>query len=169
MRGCAGGLSTLLYMYARKRPVLMSATINGSLAGLVSITASAAYVTPLSAIIIGFVGGILYLLGINLLDKLQLDDVVGAVAVHGVGGVWGTLAVALFAQGGFNFSVLLVQLTGIAAAFLWAFPLAFIFFKLLDVSIGVTASTLHQQRGLDYTEHYEVGYPEFQKRLDSDA
>ncbi|MDD5273983.1 MAG: ammonium transporter, partial [Methylovulum sp.] len=165
--GCAGGLGTLLMMYLRKQPVLLSSTVNGSLAGLVSITAGAAYVTPLSAITIGFIGGIFYLIGLKLLDKLHLDDVVGACAVHGFGGVWGTLAVALFPKGDFTFSALFIQLTGIAAAFLWAFPLAFGFFKLLEKTIGIRASTLHEQRGLDYTEHYEVGYPEFQKRLDS--
>lgn len=165
--GCAGGISALLFMYLKKQPVLMSTTVNGSIAGLVSITAGAAYVTPLSAIIIGLAGGIFYIMGVGLLNRLQLDDVVGAVAVHGAGGVWGTLAVALFPRGEFVFSALLVQLAGVSAAFLWAFPVAFGFFKLLDKFMGVRASTLHEQRGLDYTEHYEIGYPEFQKRLDS--
>lgn len=167
--GCAGGVSALFFMYFRKQPVLMSATVNGSIAGLVSITAGAAYLSPLSAIFVGFAGGIIYILVVNLLDKYQLDDVVGAVAVHGGGGVWGTLAVALFPQGAFSFSSLLVQLAGVVSAFLWAFPLAFLFFKLLDAWLGVRASTLHEQRGLDFTEHYEIGYPEFQKRLDSEA
>lgn len=167
--GSAGALSALLFMYFRKQPVLLSATINGSIAGLVSITAGAAYLSPLAAIAVGFTGGVFYLLAVNLLDRLQLDDVVGAVAVHGVGGVWGTLAVALFPQGAFSFSTLLVQMTGIVACFVWAFPTAFLFFKLLDNYLGVRASTLDEQRGLDYTEHYEVGYPEFQKRLDSNA
>jgi Amt family ammonium transporter len=167
--GSAGALSALLFMYFKKQPVLMSATVNGSIAGLVSITAGAAYLSPLAAIIVGFSGGIFYLLAVNLLDRLQLDDVVGAVAVHGVGGVWGTLAVALFPQGAFSFAALFVQLTGIVVCFVWAFPMAFLFFKLLDNYLGVRASTLHEQRGLDYTEHYEVGYPEFQKRLDSNA
>lgn len=147
----------------------MSSTVNGSIAGLVSITAGAAYLSPPTAIIVGFAGGIFYLLVVNLLDRLQLDDVVGAVAVHGVGGAWGTLAVALFPRDTFSFSALLVQLAGVVACFLWAFPMAFLFFKLLDRYVGVRASTLHEQRGLDYTEHYEVGYPEFQKRLDSNA
>ncbi|WP_081679090.1 ammonium transporter [Methylobacter luteus] len=167
--GSAGALSALLFMYFRKQPVLLSATVNGSIAGLVSITAGAAYLSPLAAVAVGFTGGVFYLLAVNLLDRLQLDDVVGAVAVHGVGGVWGTLAVALFPQGAFSFSTLLVQMTGIVACFVWAFPTAFLFFKLLDNYLGVRASTLDEQRGLDYTEHYEVGYPEFQKRLDSNA
>jgi ammonium transporter, Amt family len=167
--GSAGALSALLFMYFRKRPVLMSATVNGSIAGLVSITAGAASLSPLAAIVVGFTGGVFYLLAVNLLDRLQLDDVVGAVAVHGVAGAWGTLAVALFPQGAFSVSALFVQLTGVVTCFLWAFPSAFLFFKLLDSYLGVRASTLHEQRGLDYTEHYEVGYPEFQKRLDSNA
>jgi Amt family ammonium transporter len=167
--GSAGALSALLFMYFRKQPVLLSATVNGSIAGLVSITAGAAYFSPLAAIAVGFTGGVFYLLAVNMLDRLQLDDVVGAVAVHGVGGVWGTLAVALFPQDAFSFSTLLVQMTGIVACFVWAFPTAFLFFKLLDNYLGVRASTLDEQRGLDYTEHYEVGYPEFQKRLDSNA
>ncbi len=167
--GCAGGVSALFYMYWRKEPVLMSATVNGSLAGLVSVTASAAYITPLSAIMIGFIGAICYLLTVRLLDKYQLDDVVGAFAVHGAAGVWGTLAVAIFIKSGFSWHGLAVQALGVVMAFVWAFPLAFIFFKLLDKTIGIKASTLHQQRGLDYTEHFEIGYPEFQKRLDSES
>ncbi|WP_204369067.1 ammonium transporter [Methylocucumis oryzae] len=167
--GCAGGVSALCYMYWRKEPVLMSATVNGSLAGLVSVTASAAYITPSSAIMIGFIGAIFYLLTVRLLDKYQLDDVVGAFAVHGAAGIWGTLAVAVFIKSGFSWHGLAVQALGVIMAFVWAFPLAFIFFKLLDKTIGIKASTLHQQRGLDYTEHFEIGYPEFQKRLDSES
>jgi Amt family ammonium transporter len=165
--GCAGGLGALLYMYLGKKPVLLSATVNGSLAGLVSITAGAAYFSPLSAIIAGLIGGIIYLQIVRLLDRWQLDDVVGAVAVHGGGGAWGTLAVALFPRGEFDPNAVVVQLTGIAAGFAWAFPMAYCLFRLLDATLGIRASTLHEQRGLDYTEHYEIGYPEFQKRLDS--
>jgi len=79
----------------------------------------------------------------------------------------GNVAVALFPHDAFSIKALLVQCLGVASCFLWAFPLAFIIFKLLDKVLGIRASTLHEQRGLDYTEHYEVGYPEFQKRLDS--
>lgn len=165
--GCAGGVGALFFMTIRKQPVLMSATVNGSIAGLVSITAGTAYFSPFSAILVGFAGGIFYLLGVSLLDRLQLDDVVGAIAVHGFGGVWGTLAVALFPQGAFSYPTLFVQITGVVVAFFWAFPMAFLFFKLLDAWLGVRASTLHEQRGLDYSEHFEIGYPEFQKRLDS--
>lgn len=165
--GCAGGLGALFLMTFRKEPVLISKTVNASIAGLVSITAGVVHFSPLAAIIVGFAGGIFYCIGVDFLDRFQLDDVVGAVSVHGISGVWGTLAVALFPQNAFSFKVLLVQCAGILSCFLWAFPLAFIVFKLLDKFMGIRASTLHEQRGLDYTEHYEVAYPEFQKRLDS--
>jgi Amt family ammonium transporter len=133
----------------------------------VSITAGVAHFSPLAAVIVGFAGGIFYCIGVDFLDRLQLDDVVGAVSVHGISGIWGTVAVALFPHDAFSIKALLVQCLGVASCFLWAFPLAFIIFKLLDKVLGIRASTLHEQRGLDYTEHYEVGYPEFQKRLDS--
>lgn len=167
--GCAGGLGALLLMVIRKVPVLMSATVNGSVAGLVSITAGASSLTPLTAIVVGFIGGMVYIFGVELLNKRQLDDVVGAVSVHGLGGAWGTIAVALFPQGSFSLSALLVQMLGVGAAFIWTFPVAYGSFKLLDQVLGVKASSLHEQRGLDYTEHYEIAYPEFQKRLDIDA
>lgn len=165
--GSAGALGALFFMSIRKQSVLLSKTVNASIAGLVSITAGVAHFSPLSAVIIGFLGGIFYCIGVEFLDNLQLDDVVGAVSVHGISGIWGTLAVALFPHGSFSFAALLVQCTGVVACFLWSFPLAYLVFKLLDKCVGIRASTLHEQRGLDYTEHYEVGYPEFQKRLDS--
>lgn len=164
--GAAGALGAMLFMTIKKQPVLVSRTVNGSIAGLVSITAGVVHFSPLVSLIVGLAGGMLYCLGVDFLDKRQLDDTVGAVSVHGISGIWGTLAVALFPQNTFSIHELLAQLTGIFACFIWAFPLAFGFFKLLDKVIGIRASTLHEQRGLDYTEHYEVGYPEFQKRLD---
>ena len=165
--GCAGALGALLLMSVRKQPILLSKTVNASIAGLVSITAGVIHFSPLSAIIVGFAGGIFYCLGVDFLDRLQLDDVVGAFSVHGISGIWGTLSVALFSRGDFSLHSLFAQCTGIVVCFLWAFPLAYGVFKLLDKVMGIRASTLHEQRGLDYTEHYEVAYPEFQKRLDS--
>lgn len=165
--GCAGALGAMLLMRLRRQPILVSRSVNGSVAGLVSITAGAAQFSPASAILVGLLAGMIYCLGVDLLDRMRLDDVVGAVSVHGIAGAWGTLAVAVFSQDTpFSIDAVLVQLIGIAACFLWAFSVAFILFKILDRIIGIRASTLHEQRGLDYTEHYEIGYPEFQKRLD---
>jgi Amt family ammonium transporter len=165
--GCAGALGALAYMAFKKEAILLSKTVNASIAGLVGITAGVLYFSPLSSIIVGFSSGIFYCIGVSFFDRLQLDDVVGAVSVHGICGIWGTLAVALFSRGDFSFDVLLIQCLGIFVCFLWSFPMAYLMFKALDKYIGIRASTLHEQRGLDYTEHYEVGYPEFQKRLDS--
>lgn len=165
--GCAGALGAMLLMRLKRQPILVSRTVNGSVAGLVSITAGASHFSPAAALLVGAMAGMLYSISVDLLDRLQFDDVVGAVSVHGIAGAWGTLAVALFSQDiAFSLGFVMVQLTGIVACFAWAFSVAFLLFKLLDKFIGIRASTLHEQRGLDYTEHYEVGYPEFQKRLD---
>lgn len=164
--GGAGALGALAILAWQRRPILVSRTVNGSIAGLVSITAGVVNFTPLISLLVGAVGGMLYCLGVDALDKRRLDDAVGAVSVHGISGIWGTLAVALFQPGTFDWHVVVAQLCGIVSCFLWAFPIAFIFFKMLDKSISIRATTLHEQRGLDYTEHYEIAYPEFQRRLD---
>ena len=165
--GGAGALGAMIFMSLKKQPVFLSKTLNGSIAGLVGITAGVIHFSPLSSIIVGFFAGIFYCVGVDLLDRLELDDVVGAVSVHGICGIWGTLSVALFPQAAFSLNALLIQIAGVFVCFLWSFPLAYMAFRLLDKTLGIRASTLHERRGLDYTEHYEVGYPEFQKRLDS--
>ncbi len=166
--GSAGAVGALLFMGLRHKAILMTATVNGSISGLVAITAGAVSFSPLAAVITGLIGGIIYGLSTVLMEKFKLDDVVGAVSVHGVCGAWGTLAVAIFpGSGDFDFNYLLIQLLGVAVAFVWAFTLSFLIFKLIDITIGLRASTLHEQRGLDYTEHYELGYPEFQQSLSS--
>jgi Amt family ammonium transporter len=98
----------------------------------------------------------------QLMDKLRLDDVVGAVPAHGFCGAWGTLAAGLFYQGDlFNIERCIVQLLGIGAALCWAFPVAYVVYKVIAKTIGLRASTMDEQRGLDYSEHYETAYPEF--------
>lgn len=164
--GGAGALGAMALLAWKGQPILVSRTVNGSIAGLVSITAGVVNFSPFAALLVGAVGGMLYCIGVDALDKRQLDDAVGAVSVHGISGAWGTLAVALFSRGDFQWHSLLIQFYGIIACFLWAFPLAFCLFKILDKALGIRASTLHEQRGLDYTEHYEIAYPEFQRRLD---
>ena len=166
LAGAAGFIGALLMQRLLRQPILMSGGVNGAIAGLVSITAGCATVTPGAALLIGLCGGALSVLGTVLLERLQIDDVVGAVAVHGLCGAWGTLAAGLFFKDDlFNGERVLVQLLGIAAAFLWAFPLSLATFWILKKTIGLRADSLHEQRGLDYTEHTEIGYPEFQKDL----
>ncbi len=108
------------------------------------------------------VAGIVVVTGQQLLLRFKLDDVVGAVPVHGFAGAWGTLAAGLFFQGDlFNSSRILVQLAGIGAALVWTFTLAYCLYWIIDRVFGLKASSVHQRRGLDVTEHNELGYPEF--------
>ena len=141
----------------------MTMTVNGSLGGLVGITAGCASMAPGFAVTTGLVAGILVVIGSYLLEKLRLDDVVGAVSVHGIAGAWGTLAAGLFKTGNlFSPDQAIVQITGISAAFLWAFPTSLFVFWIIDRTMGLRADSQDEQRGLDFAEHSEVGYPEFQ-------
>lgn len=161
--GCAGGIGALAFMRLSGRPVLMSASVNGSLCGLASLTAGAATMSPVFALLTGLVAGAACTWGAEALRRLRIDDAVDAIAVHGLGGVWGLLAAGLFYQGDlFDGARVMVQLLGALATFAWAFPVAWLLFKLIDRLIGLRAPTLNEQRGLDATEHHEIGYPEFQ-------
>lgn len=161
--GALGAIGTMVFT---RQPILLTNSINGSIAGLVGITAGCASMEPQFAIITGLISGVIVIAGDRLLNLFKLDDVVGAVSVHGFAGVWGTLAAGMFLKDNlFNGHVILVQMLGIAAAFLWVFPAALIMYFLIDKFIGLRASTLDEQQGLDYSEHYEVGYPEFNTQL----
>ena len=122
--------------------------------------------TPMFAIITGLVAGIISVIGYYTLLRWRLDDVVSAIPVHGFAGVWGTLAAGMFMKDDlFNLAQISVQLIGIICAFIWAFTLAYITFYLIKVLFGLRSSDRHEQLGLDYTEHDEIGYPEFQKTV----
>lgn len=157
-----GAIGALVAQRSTASPVLLTSTVNGSIGGLVGITAGCASMAPGYAALTGLIAGFVVIYGMRLLDRLRIDDVVGAVPVHGFAGIWGTLAAGLFYQGDlFNWSRVAVQALGAAAAFLWAFPLALLLYLLLAKTIGLRVSAQHEQRGLDFTEHAEVGYPEF--------
>ena len=162
LAGAAGAVGAMLISFATRQPALMGNAINGSIGGLVAITAGCATMDIHFAILTGLIGGGVSVLGVMFLEKCRLDDVVGAVSVHGFCGVWGTLAAGLFLQGNlFNSHQILVQIIGISATFIWVFFAALIMYSLIKVSIGLRVSTMHEQRGLDLTEHGEIGYPEF--------
>lgn len=166
LSACAGMVGAIIMMGLLKKPVLITGTVNGALGGLVGITAGCANVAPGFAIVIGLLAGALVILGELFMHRLRLDDVVGAVSVHGFCGVWGTLAAGIFNTGDlFNLNQIGVQCIGILAAFAWAFPIALIGYYVLNASLGLRAGTVHEQRGLDFSEHAEVGYPEFQVDL----
>jgi len=161
----AGAVGAVVMMAIIDRKIYMTMTVNGSLGGLVGITAGCATMQPGFAVLTGLVAGMIVVIGIRLLDKMRIDDVVGAVSVHGLAGAWGTLAAGLFKTGDLlNPDQIFIQLVGIGAAFLWAFPVSLLTYWLLDRLIGLRADSQHEQRGLDFSEHHEVGYPEFQQK-----
>ncbi|MFV5369604.1 ammonium transporter [Acinetobacter junii] len=171
LAACAAASTYMTLALIRSKAVLIRNTINASLAGLVAITAGCATMSPIFAIMTGVGAGILISFVPQLLVKMQLDDVVDAVAVHGVCGAWGTLAAGAFLETNlFDANVMYVQIIGIFAAFVWGFGLALLVFKILDKVLGgLRVSQQHEQRGLDYTEHAELSYPEFQRDLTFDA
>ena len=95
-------------------------------------------------------------------DRIKIDDPVGAISVHGVCGAWGTLAAGLFNLGGTSLKIVGIQVLGIAACFLWVFPMAFIMFKLIDMTVGLRVSAEEELEGLDFVEHGGNAYPDFE-------
>ncbi len=163
LSAAAGAAGVLLITALSGKKLLASTTINGSIAGLVAITAGCASMEPPYAVLTGFVASGVYLASDRLLLHFKVDDVVGAVPVHGFCGAWGTLAAGIFFAGDmFNLDIIFVQLVGVVAAFLWVFPVMLVVYFLLDKTVGLRASTRDERAGLDYTEHDELGYPEFQ-------
>ncbi|MCK5493373.1 MAG: ammonium transporter, partial [Candidatus Omnitrophica bacterium] len=156
-----------------------SMALNGALAGLVAITAGCAVVSPLSAIIIGAIAGILVVLSVEFIDKvLRIDDPVGAISVHGVCGAFGTLAVGLFAQSSYGnssgvgdvnglffgggLSLFVTQLIGVISVFVWVFGAAFVVFKIMKMTVGLRVSEEEELKGLDIGEHGMESYSGFQ-------
>lgn len=166
LAACAGAVSIATLSLALRQPVLLTNVINGSLGGLVAITAGCATMDVPFAVLTGLMAGILTLCGSMMMQLFRLDDVVDAVSVHGICGAWGTLAAGMFYAGNLmNPGIIRVQLIGILAAFFWAFIAGLLVYGLIRLVVGLRADTLHEQRGLDYTEHAEIGYPEFQQLL----
>lgn len=151
----------------------LSMAMNGALAGLVAITAPCAFVDPWAAIIIGAVGGIIVVLGVLGLDKLKIDDPVGAVAVHGFNGIWGTLAIGLFGQKalgiannslfyGGGLKQLGIQALGVTTVVIFVLITMGIVFVMLDRSLGLRVSREEELKGLDIGEHGMESYSGFQ-------
>jgi Amt family ammonium transporter len=149
-------------------------TLNGCLAGLVAITAPCAFVSIPSALIIGWVAGMLVVLSVIWLDRRKVDDPVGAISVHLVNGIWGTLALGLFAQDAINpgtagnglfygggTRLLAAQATGVVAVGLFVFTASVVVWALLKVTVGMRVSLQEEMIGLDVGEHGNAAYPEF--------
>ena len=154
----AGGLVFALLlsrMWFGKADLTMA--LNGALAGLVAITAEPLTPAPLEATLIGAVGGVIVVGSIVLLDKLRIDDPVGAISVHGVVGIWGLLAVPITNDD----ASLLWQLIGIVSIFSWVFVTSFIVWFVLKKTIGIRVSEEEEYEGVDLSECGLEAYPEF--------
>lgn len=172
LSACAGAVGAALFSWVLGRPMLLTGTVNGSIGGLVGITAGCATMDPQFAVLTGLISGVITTVGPMLLNAARLDDVVDAVSVHGFCGAWGTMAAGLFFAGDlFNETRIFVQAIGVSVAFVWAFGASLIMYVIINMLMGMRASPLHEQRGLDFTEHAEIGYPEFQqtKMFNTDA
>ncbi len=159
LAAAAGAAAALFYTWLRYGQPDISMTLNGALAGLVTITAGCANVSAGSAAIMGVIGGVLVVIAITFIDeKLKIDDPVGAVSVHGVCGTLGTILVGVFAtEGGLinggGASLLGVQVIGALAYAGWALATAFIVFSILKATVGLRVSEKEEIEGLDKAEH----------------
>lgn len=155
-------------------------TLNGCLAGLVAITAPCAYVSIESSLIIGAIAGVLVVLAVTFFDKIKIDDPVGALSVHLVNGVFGTICVGLFAQDQFlpnttgngllfggGTKLLMAQLTGVGAVAAFTFIGSLAVWMIIKATLGVRVSLSEEIEGLDIGEHGNMAYPEFNIRKQS--
>ncbi len=155
----AATCATMIFTWIKNKKPDVSMTLNGSLAGLVAITAGCAAVDVAGAFFIGAVAGILVVVAVEVIDqKLHVDDPVGAIAVHGCNGLWGTIACGLFSTstGLFytgSFAQLAVQLIGIAAIAAWTIVCMILLFRILKRTVGLRASRVEEVEGLDKHEH----------------
>lgn len=164
--GAVGALFTTWVWYGK--PDIVQ-TLNGALAGLVSITAGAANMDPYGAFFAGLIGGVIVVFAIEFIEKkLKVDDAIGASSVHGVVGVWGTIVIGLWgidAEGGIGLfngggsDQLISQFIGAIAYTFWAAALAYIFFSILKKSIGLRVTKEEEIEGLDIAEHGIRAYP----------
>jgi ammonium transporter, Amt family len=154
----------LSYFYTKQWDVSMA--FNGSLAGLVAITAPCAFVTPEASLLIGVIAGALVYYGVGLMERLKIDDPVGAFPVHGINGIFGTLAVGLFAtEGGLFYGggldQLATQAVGVAAATAFVFPVSLVMFLAIKQFHGLRVPIEVEQTGIDGFYHGMSSYPEF--------
>ena len=152
---CAGALGAITTSWFLLKKPDLSMALNGLLAGLVGITANADVISVGGAIAIGAIAGIIVVFSIIFFDKAKIDDPVGAISVHGVCGVWGTIAVALFGTGDFSMAT---QIQGAFLVSAFAFVFAFIVFSILKAIMGVRVTEEEEERGLDITEHGQEAY-----------
>jgi len=156
---CGGVVGALLLAKIMFGKADLTMALNGALAGLVSITADPLSPSAQLALVVGLLGGLLVVVSIVTLDKLKIDDPVGAISVHGVVGIWGILAV-LLSNGDATF---LGQITGIGGIFLWTFVASLIVWGILKAVMGIRVSAEEEYEGVDVSECGLEAYPDFAK------
>ncbi|WP_373482908.1 ammonium transporter [Acetobacterium sp.] len=157
-----GGLTGLFvsWKFSKNKLPEPESIINGILGGLVGITAGCYYVSEIGALVIGIVSGLIVYFGTLLLEKLKLDDVVGAIPVHGFAGVWGTIATGIFIQESYllefgmtRSNQIMIQILGVTAAFVWSFGVSFILMTIINKFYPMRVSPGHEEIGLNIAEH----------------
>ena len=167
LASAAGGISTICYTFLRYKKVDITMVINGVLAGLVAITAGCNVVSANSALIIGLVAGTLVDMAVVIIDNLKIDDPVGAIAVHGINGFFGTIAVGLFSEKNGLFITgeagqLLIQFIGVAVISVFSFVLTYTIFKVLKATMGIRLSHKAESAGIDAVEFGVESYTTFE-------
>jgi Amt family ammonium transporter len=173
LAAAAAAIAAMITVWVKFGKPDLSMTMNGALAGLVAITAPCAFVSPVAAIAIGAVAGVVVVFGVLLLDRIHVDDPAGAVAVHGMNGVWGTLAVGIFGRKalglardgllyGGGVTQLGIQALGVATVSLFVMITMGIIFKLIGAAVGLRVSAREELKGLDIGEHGMESYAGFQ-------
>lgn len=160
MAAAAGAFGALIVSYAMFKTYDITMVLNGILAGLVGITAGADQMGVNSSIIIGLIGGGLIVLAVVFFDKIKVDDPVGAISVHLVGGIWGTLAVGIFGDLA-SVSQFISQLIGVASVGLFCVAFAGVIFFVMKKTIGIRVDEAEETEGLDINEHRMRAYPDF--------
>ena len=154
LAACAGALGAITASWFLLKKPDLSMALNGLLAGLVGITANADVVSVSDSLVIGAIAGVIVVASIIFFDKIKIDDPVGAISVHGVCGVWGTIAVAIFGDG---FSMA-SQIQGVILVSVFAFVFSYVVFSVLKATLGVRVSEEEEELGLDIAEHGQEAY-----------
>lgn len=153
----AGGVTSMLASWLVLKKPDLSMALNGVLAGLVGITAGADSVSVLASFIIGVIAGVIVVFSILFFDKVRIDDPVGAISVHGICGIWGTVAVGIFTEYSIG-----IQILGTLAISAFTFVFSLAVFGILKAVLGVRVSEEEEAKGLDIGEHGIEAYPNFQ-------
>ena len=159
LAAAAGGVVAAFVSFIKYKNLDLTMFLNGILGGLVGITAGADVMTPESAIVIGAIAGTLIVFAVAFVDAIKLDDPVGAIAVHLICGVWGTLAVGIFSTNPEH--TFLIQLTGVACYAAFCLVTSFLIIYTLKKTIGIRVSEREELEGLDAHEHGMDAYPDF--------